>query len=226
MTPCRDKSELKQVLSELCPETTFDDATIDKYYMTLVSLLGSWLSEQGRLETAPVKRALLKLAMDLSTASVLLSGLEEGLRSSLEIEVTSRVQNLMALNPAIGPVEAARDRLGSFTSDAEIISHTCLVAAFDLPSGPEKRGAKRKDWYHSFDRLLFSIAKQAGIRPTLYKHRSGARPVEKGWLLDAARALETFLLSEMRSTSDGARYKRLERGKAVKKAQRQNSPSR
>src|SRR5262245_25523236 len=105
MTPCRDKSELKQVLTELCPETTFDDATVDKYYMTLASLIGSWLSEQGRLETAPVKRALLKLATDLSTASVLLSGLEEGLRSSLEIEVTSRVQNLMVLNPAIGPLE-------------------------------------------------------------------------------------------------------------------------
>jgi hypothetical protein len=226
MTPRRDKSKLKQVLTELCPETTFDDATVDRYYMTLASLIGSWLSEQGRLETEPVKKALLKLATDLSTASILLSGLEEGLRGSLEREVTSRVQKLMALNPAIGPLEAARDRLGSFTSDAEIISHTCLVAAFDLPSAPEKRGAKRQDWYHSFARLLFSIAKQAGIRPTLYKDRSGAPPVEKGWLLDAARALETFLPSEMRPTSDGARYKRLERGKAVKKAQRQNSPSR
>lgn len=221
MTPCRDKSELKQVLSELCPETTFDDATLDKYYMTLASLIGSWVSEQGRLETAPVKKALLKLAMDLNAASTLLSGLESGLHNDLEIEIAFRVRNLLALNPMIG--SAAEERLKSFRQDAATISHTCLIAANDLPSTPERRGAKRKDWYSSFIKLLFGIAKQAGVGPTLYKDRSGA---SQGWLLDAARVLETFLPREMRSPSDVARYKRLERSRAASKAKRQNSPSR
>jgi len=44
-----------------------------------------------------------------------------------------------------------------------------LIAAFDLPSGPEKRGAKAKDWYQSFTALLLTVAENAGIRPTLYK---------------------------------------------------------
>jgi len=224
MTPCRDKSELKEVLSELCPETTFDDATLDKYYMTLASLIGGWLSEQGRLETAPVKKALLKLAMDLNAASTLLSGLESGLRNDLEIEITRRVRDLLALNPMIG--SAAEERLKSFRQDAAAISHTCLIAANDLPSTPEKRGAKKKDWYSSFTKLILSIAKRAGVKPTLYKDRSGASQAERGWLLDAARVLEICRPPEMRSPSDVARYKRLERSQVASKAGRQNSPAR
>jgi hypothetical protein len=50
MTPCREESELGRVLSELCPGITFDEAIVHKYYMTLASLIGGWLSEQGRLE--------------------------------------------------------------------------------------------------------------------------------------------------------------------------------
>jgi len=100
-------------------------------------------------------------------------------------------------------------------------------AAFDLPSGPEKRGQKKKEWYTSFTKLLLTIAEDAGIRPTLYKDRHPDHESLNGWLLDAARELETFLPVEMRSPSDVARYKRLERSKArLGKAQRQNSPSR
>jgi DDE superfamily endonuclease len=40
------------------------------------------------------------------------------------------------------------------------------------------------------------------------------RELPAGWLLDAAREIETFLPAEMRSPSDVARYKRLERSKA------------
>jgi hypothetical protein len=173
MTPCREESELGRVLSELCPGITFDEAIVHKYYMTLASLIGGWLSEQGRLETLPVKKALLTMAKDLSAASALLSGLETGWRTDLEIEITSRVQKLMALDPTIGPL--ARDRLSSFRRDADCISHACLIAAFDLPSGPEKRGAKAKDWYQSFTALLLTVAENAGIRPTLYKDREAKK---------------------------------------------------
>jgi len=210
MTPCREESELGRVLSELCPGITFDEAIVHKYYMTLASLIGGWLSEQGRLETSPVKKALLTLAKDLSAASALLSGLETGLRSDLEIEIASRVQKLLALDPTIGPL--ARDRLSSFRRDADCISHACLIAAFDLPSGPEKRGAKAKDWYQSFTALLLTVAENAGIRPTLYKDRE-AKNQPAGWLLRAAGDFETFLPRTMRSPSDVARYKRLERSK-------------
>ena len=160
------------------------------------------------------------MAKDLSAASILLSGLETGLRTDLEIEITSRVQKLLALDPTIGPL--ARDRLSSFRRDADCISHACLIAAFDLPSGPEKCGPKAKDWYHSFTALLLTVAENAGIGPTLYKDRETNQLA--GWLLRAAGEFETFLPRTMRSPSDVARYKRLERSKVIpRKARRQNS---
>jgi len=227
MTPCRDESELKGVLTKLCPDALLDDATVHHHYMILASLIGGWLSEQSRLETAPVKNALLTLAKNLSEASALLSGLATGIRNNLETEITSRILNLLALNPAIGSSESAREMLDTFRQDADGISHASLIAAFDLPSGPEKRGQKKKEWYTSFTRLLLTIAEDAGIRPTLYKDRHADHESLNGWLLDAARELETFLPVEMRSPSDVARYKRLERSKArLGKAHRQDSPSR
>jgi len=102
MTPCREKPNLQHVLSKLCPETNFSDASVHNYYMTLGSLIGGWLSEQARLETSPVKNALLTTAKNLSEASALFGGLETGVRSDSEMAVTSRVLNLMALNPTIG----------------------------------------------------------------------------------------------------------------------------
>jgi hypothetical protein len=230
VTPCREESELKHVLFKLCPANTFDDDSVHEHYVKLASLIGGWLSELGRLETSPVKKTLLATAKNLTAAAALFSGLETGLRSDLETEVTRRVQNMMELDPAIGSL--ASDRLTSFRRDADSISHACLRAAFDLPSGPEKRGRRAKDWYHSFAALLLSIAKDAGISPTLYKDREAESP--KGWLLDAARELETFLPTELHSPSDVARYKRLERSNVVryrrlersKAARRQNSPSR
>jgi hypothetical protein len=101
-----------------------------------------------------------------------------------------------------------------------------MIAAADLASYPEKRGRKAKDWYNSFTTLLLSIAERAGIKATLYKDRE-AHDLPVGWLLDAAGELETFLPAEMRSPSDVARYKRLERSNAkLSKTRRQNSLSR
>jgi hypothetical protein len=116
MTPCREESELKRVLSELCRGSIFDDAAVHQYYMTLASLIGGWLSERARLETVPVKNALLTMAKNLGEASALLSGLETGVRTDIEIAVASRVQNLMALNPTIGSRDSARAILGSSVS--------------------------------------------------------------------------------------------------------------
>jgi hypothetical protein len=227
MTPCREESELTSVLSELCPGTIFDNDAVHRLYLTLASLIGGWLSEQARLETSPVKNALLTTAKNLSEASTLLSGLETGVRSDMEIAIASRVQNLLALNPTIGSLDSARALLDSFRRSADSISHTCMVAAADLPSHPEKRGRKAKDWYDSFTTLLLSIAEKAGIKPTLYEDREAEYEPPVGWLLDAARELETFLPAEMRSPSDVARYKRLERSKDnLGKTRRQNSPSR
>jgi hypothetical protein len=227
MTPCRDQAELKGALSELCGGMTFEDVVVHEYYVQLALLIGEWLAEQARLETSPVKKALITLAENLTAASASLGGLEIGFRDSLEIETTARVHNLLALDPSVGSPDAARDLLHSFKRYADTIAHACMIAGFDLPSGPGKRGRKEKDWYGSFTELLLKIAKKASIRPMLYQDRAVDRPSVKSWLLEAARELESFLPAEMRSQSDVARYKRLQRSKAIlSKARGQNSPSR
>ncbi len=167
MVPCRQELELKRVLSELCPDTIFDDAVVNRHYLTLASLIGGWLAERSRLETSPVKNALLTVAKNLGEITTFLSGLDTGLRGDLEMEVTSRVQKLMALNPTIGSLDCARAMLDTFRRNADSISHACMVAAADLPSHPEKRGAKAKDWYDSFAALLLRIADKANTKPTL-----------------------------------------------------------
>jgi SAM-dependent methyltransferase len=189
------------------------DHGVHQYYLTLASIIGDWLSERGRLKTEPIKKTLLTMANNLRGASAFLGGLETGIRTDIEIAVSSRVLNLIALDPTIGSMDSAQELLSSFCRDAERISHVCSVAAADLPSRPDKRGRKAKGWYDSFTALLLNVAEKAGIRPTLYRDRNADDDTPKGWLLDAAQQVETFLPKEMRSPSDEARYKRLERSK-------------
>ena len=132
----------------------------------------------------------------------------------------------MELDPTIGSLVPRARLYHPFRRNADSISRACLIAAFDLPSGPEKRGRRQKTGIDSFAVLLLRIAKNAGISPTLYKDREAEHESPKGWLLDAARELETFLPTAMRSPSDVARYKRLERSKASLRTRRQNSASR
>jgi ubiquinone/menaquinone biosynthesis C-methylase UbiE len=186
------------------------DHGVHQYYLTLASIIGDWLSERGRLKTEPIKKTLHTMANNLRDASAFLGGFETGIRTDIEIAISSRVLNLMALDPTIG--SKARELLSSFRRDAERIAHVCNVAAADLPRGPSKRGRKALDWYDSFSALLLDVAEKAKIRPTLYKDRD-IDDAPKGWLLDAARQVETFLPKEMRSPGDEARYKRLERSK-------------
>jgi hypothetical protein len=212
MTPSRPESELKRILSDLTHGHQFDDHSVHQYYLTLSSIIGGWLSEQGQLESGSVKKILLTIARSLDDASGYLAGLETGIRTDVELTISSRVLNLMAQDPTIGSTESAQQLLSSFRRDAERISHVCDVAAAELPSRPDKRGRKAKGWYDSFMVLLLEVADKANIKPTLHRDRDNGDALT-GWVLEAAGRLETFLPKEMRSPSDEARYKRLERSK-------------
>ena len=146
MSPSREESELKRVLCELTEGHDFDDQNVDQYYLTLASIIGGWLSELARLETEPVKKTLLTMANNLRGASALLGGLETGIRSDIEIDVSSRVLNLMALDPSFGSKDSAQKLMSTFRRDAERISHVCRVAAADLPSARDKDGRKALKW--------------------------------------------------------------------------------
>ena len=213
VSPWRDQTELRQVLSDLCGGYAFDDVSIQKYYFALSGIIDAWWSEKERLEAEPVAKLLRASARNLSAVAPLLAGRETGFRNDTEIAVTTRVLEIMSMNPAIGSQEAAQELLRSFRQNSELIAHVFHVVAADLPTHAEKRGAKKKSWYDNFTALLLDIAEQTDIKPTLYNRGSDNKSL-KGWLLDASRLLETFLPKEMRSTSDQGRYKRLERSKA------------
>ena len=140
-------------------------------YWKLGAIIGLWSREQERLEVSPVEKALLSIANNLSEVSRLLSGLETGFRSSLEMAVSSRVADLLSLDPTIRS-QSSQESLRSFCVEADRIAHVCLVAAADLPQARGKRGRWRYEWYDEFTALLLQIAEKAGLEPTLNKDRS------------------------------------------------------
>jgi hypothetical protein len=223
-TPRRAEEELKSVFCDLGLTQVFDEAAAHELYWKLGAIIGQWSREQERLEVSPVAKALLSTANNLSEVSRLLSGLETGFRSSLEMAVSSRVADLLSLDPTIRS-QSSQESLRSFCVEADRIAHVCLVAAADLPQARGKRGRWRYEWYDEFTALLLQIAEKAGLEPTLNKDRSTG--VRSGWLLDAALAFETFLDRLMHSPSSEACGKRLERSLGrLPNAKRQKSRAR
>jgi hypothetical protein len=201
-----DLEALKRAIFDLHIDQAFDATALQDVHGKLGAVIGRWLSEQSRLDTSMVGNTLLRIAKNLSEASVLLGGLETGIHSSLEIEVASRVVHYLALDPSVG--SQPQEHLASFQREAARMAHVLMVARADLPvpSADENRALL---WYDDFTALLLDMAKRAGVKPKQTKDRiTGLRG---GWLFDAAQALEPFLWPEMRSPSPEACGKRLER---------------
>jgi len=220
-TPRRTDEELKTVLHDLGVARVLDEAAVQELYLKLGEIIGEWSKERERLEVSPVKKAFLSIANNLSEVSRLLQGLETGIRSELEMAVASRVATLLSMDPTVGS-QSGQELLKSFCVEADRIAHVCFVAAADLPQAAGERGRRAHKWYDPFTELLLHIAEKAGVEPTLRKDRDTG--VRSGWLLDAARAFETFLDRLMRSPSDEACGKRLERSLGhLRSAKRQKS---
>ena len=154
MTPCREESELKCVLSELCPGTIFNDDAVHQLYTTLASLIGGWLSEQARLETSPVKNALLTTAKNLSEASTLLSGLETGFHSDMEMTVARRV-------PEPFGAESGDRFPGVCASYARFIStkrRQYLSHLYDCGSGPPELSRKARSKSERLVQFLYDAS--------------------------------------------------------------------
>lgn len=224
-TPAKGETDLRKVLSELCPDRKFSNADSDEICVALGGIIGRWSAEEYRLNIAPLFKAFQAMGRELNKVAKILSGHQTGLHKVRDIEIVSQLGEILALNPKIGSREQADKLITSFRVDAADMAHACLVAACDLKQTVVgKSGAPPQDWYDEFTALLLEVAKTAGIEPRLSKDRiSGARG---GWLLEAAQALETFLDPKMRSPSAEARFKRLERSKRrLKEMHRQNLPS-
>jgi hypothetical protein len=142
---------------------------------------------------------------------VTLGGFETGLHPGLEIAVASRIARYLAVVPGVSSLAEAQELISSFRHEATRIAHVCMVARADLPDRSEKSGRQALDWYDDFTALLLELANQAADAWTRWKGRDRVRI---GWLIEAARALESsFLYREMRSPSSEACGKRLQRSR-------------
>ena len=113
--------------------------------------------------------------------------------------------------PGVSSLAEAQELISSFRHEATRIAHVCMVARADLPDRSEKSGRQALDWYDGFTALLLELANQAADAWTRWKGRDRVRI---GWLIKAARALESsFLYREMRSPSSEACGKRLQRSR-------------
>jgi hypothetical protein len=224
-SPLNDEGEFQRVLFDLHVAHAFDPAAIHELYLNLGSIIGRWMSEQQRLEVSAVGKALLSTAKNLNEVAALLGGLQTGIHSDLEIDVTSRIVEYLAMDPAVGSRNKARELVSAFRRDARRMAHVSLVARADLPDQAGERGRRALDWYDDFTALLLDMANMAGVKPTMRKDRSsGAR---SGWLFEAAQALESFLYPEMRSPSPEACGKRLERSqRRLRERERQKARER
>jgi hypothetical protein len=207
----RNEAEFRHVLSELCPEHSFSNSSVEHLFSKLEEVIGLWFAQTNRLDIELVTKRLRAIFEQLDGCAKTLGALQTGLHEDIDITVASQLARFLALNPKIGSIERGRILLSGFQKDAARIAHACLVAATDWDQQSGKPGAPRLDWYDEFTALLISIAKTAGIEPNLKKERINGN--KGGWLFDAARRLESFLDPEMRSDTDEACFKRLERGK-------------
>jgi hypothetical protein len=206
-SPVGDLEELKHALSEFHVDQAFDAIAIRDVHGKLSQVVGRWLSEQSRLDTSLLGNTLLRIAKNLSEASVLLGGLETGIHSDVEIAVASRAVKYLAMDPSLGC--DPQKHLASFRQEAARMAHVLMVARADLPDRVDDAGRPPLLWYDDFTALLLDIANKAGAEPTLRKDRITG--VRSGWLFEAAQALEDFLWPEMRSQSPEACGKRLDR---------------
>ena len=163
------------------------------------------------MEVSPVAKALLSIGRNLTDAVRLLSGHETGLRTSVEIEVTSQTAEFLALDPAVGSRAKARELIAAFQREAARIGHVCMIAYADITHEAGNGGRPALNWYDDFTDLLLEVAVKAGVAPTLRKDRENQ--TRSGWLFEAAQALESLLDPWMRSPSAEACGKRLERSR-------------
>ena len=211
MTPRLSGGELKNALGKLGVAAVFSDADVDQLHLEIAAICGLWLSEQEAKRAPPVAKALRRTGKGLIEASNLLDGRATGLRSIIELEVTSQTIEILALDPTVGGPEQARRLVAAFQENAAKIGNACLIAYADLSCNAPNDGRARMLWYDKFTALLLAVAEKAGIEPNLNKDRDdGSRG---GWLFEAAQALEPFLDPWMRSPSPEACGKRLERSR-------------
>src|ERR1700681_3964303 len=87
--------DLRDVLMGLCPDAMFAETDIAGIYRDLQRILGRWHAEEGRPDTASLAADLAKLGDNLDSAIASLSSIEDGLHEIQDIEVVTKLINVL-----------------------------------------------------------------------------------------------------------------------------------
>lgn len=193
----------------LCPGRSFDDETLTQLNSDFGVVIGIWLSEWGQPKLLPIARRLASTARLLEQLTQELAGLQTGIRQSEDIEFALLARQALSLNPLVGDLSRADEKLTSFQQQCSEMAQVLWVAFRTLIEERRKSGRPKLDWYDDFTALLLKLAKLANIEPNLNKDR--ITKARGGWLFEAAQTFEYFLYPPMRSETPEACGKRLER---------------
>ena len=142
VTPFRNEEQLKCVLCDLGVVEAFDATAVHELYYKIGGIIGAWLSEHESRDVSPVAKALLAVARHLTDASKLLSGRVSGFHTHVEIEVTSKTAEFLALDPTVGSLTKAQELISAFPTRS-LAARSCLygrlLCRFKLTPGSGQR---------------------------------------------------------------------------------------
>jgi hypothetical protein len=210
-SPHGSSEELKSALEQLGVGKVLNEWGLDDISAQLGGIIGKWMQEEQRLDVTPIAKALLTIGRHLNEVSSTLDALNTGFHANFDIEVANLLAKYLAMDPAVGSLDKAKDLLASLQRQAAQVGHASLIAHADLSTQFGEPGRPRLDWYDDFTALLLNLAAKGQIVPRLQKDRITKKRI--GWLFEAAQVLEKFLYPAMRSQSTEACGKRLERSK-------------
>jgi len=86
----------------MCPDEHLGKSNIKEFHGRLGIMIGQWSAEQARLDISPLVKTLRAMRRNLQRITAILSGRDEGIRESHDMEVVSHLTSLLALNPEVG----------------------------------------------------------------------------------------------------------------------------
>ena len=199
-------TDLREALVRLSAGAPFDDEAVQDLYFQLGTISGEWLDNEQSKEASSVASALRLAGNNLKAAAQLLSGKDDGFRTTIEIFATRLATQALTADSTLNI--PSQEFISQFRIDAAQVGEACLCAAAGLSEKSSINGRESLLWHDVFTTLLLDVAERAHIEPTLGNDFISSSPC--GWLFNAASALEQFLYPDMRSKSVYACGKRLE----------------
>lgn len=172
--------------------------------------IGLFLKNAGAQSSVDVSRTLTEIAQGCEVTSQTLNALTApGLHHLQDLEVTHRLSETVAQDPAYRSLDAAQAFLEDFAVRASAVAHAARVSLMSLKKTKQKAGRDTLDWHDDFTGAVVRLCTWNEVKLSIFTDRETGEP--GGRFLAVATGLEQLLYPEMRSPSLGALAQRLKR---------------